>query len=44
MQASGNRAGDVRDVGKHACANALGDLANALEVDDPRVGRSAADQ
>ena len=43
MLAGGNWAGDVRDVGNHARANALGNLADAFEVNDARIGRSAAD-
>ena len=43
MQTGGNWAGDVRYVGKHPRADALRDLADALEVDDARIGRRAAD-
>ena len=38
MKARSDRPGDVRDVGKHSRANALGDLADAAEVDDARIG------
>src|SRR6185436_19765933 len=44
MQAGNHRARDVRDVGEHARAHALGDFANALEIDDARVSRRATYQ
>ena len=44
MQTGGDRSGDVRDVGKHSRADALGDLADAFEIDDARISRRAADE
>src|SRR5947209_15067598 len=43
VEAGGDRAGDVRDVGHDARAHAPRDLADALEVNYARVGRRAAD-
>ena len=43
MKVGRNRARDVGDVGKHARADAPGDFADAFEVDNTRIGRSAAD-
>src|SRR5215213_2399241 len=36
-----NRSGDMRNVGKHACADTPSDLADAFEVDDPGISRGA---
>ena len=44
MKTGRDWAGDVSDVGKHSSAYALCDFADAFEVDDARVGRSAADE
>ena len=44
MQPRDDWPGDVRDVGKHARANALRDFADAFEVDDARISRRAADK
>ena len=41
VDAGGDEAGDVRHVGHVHCADAVGDLAGALEVDAARVGRRA---
>ncbi len=43
VQAGGDQAGDVGDVGHQQRARAVGDLAEAGEVDHPAVGGGAAD-
>ena len=43
MRAGDDQAGDVRDVGEEVGADLLRDLAERLEVEQPRVGRRAAD-
>lgn len=43
MAARGHEAGDVRHVDHERRADGVGDLGEALEVDDARVGRGAGD-
>jgi hypothetical protein len=43
MQTRDYRSGDVRDVGKHASADVFGDFADAIEINDPGIGRSTTD-
>ena len=44
MKTGGDWSGNVRDVSKHARANTARDLADAFEVDNPRIRRSTADE
>ena len=43
MHAGGDQPGDVRHVDQQQRAHAVGDLAEAREVDDARVGAGAGD-
>ena len=44
METSNYWPGNVGDVGEHARANTSGNLADAFEVDDPRISRRATDE
>ena len=43
MHAAGDEAGEVRHVDHEVGADAVGDLAEALEVPGARIGRAAGD-
>ena len=43
MRAAGHEAGEVRHVDHQLGADLVGDLAEAAEVDDARIGRAAGD-
>ena len=43
MRAAGDEAGDVRGVEEEQRSDLVGDLAERLRVDDPRVRRGARD-
>ena len=43
MRAAGDQAGEMRHVDEQISADRVADLAEALEVDDARIGRAAGD-
>ena len=43
MHPAGDEAGEVRHIGHEIGADAVGDLAESLEVPEARIGRGAAD-
>ena len=43
MHAAGDEAGEMRHVDQQIGADAVGDLAEALEIPDARIGRAAGD-
>ena len=43
MRAAGDEAGEMRHVDHQVGADLVGDLAEAAEVDDARIGRAAGD-
>ena len=43
MHAAGHQAGEMRHVDHEEGADLVGDLAEAAEIDDARIGRAAGD-